>query len=289
MSFFGPRPPRNPSSLIAFYEGTGEDHRGRFLSDILRWSASKLEQSHDYIQTVFPLPEGSGVNWDAPIIDRQVFDAFRSRAELRGKLRESFQKILWFYGFKLEAEDGVYKVVKGDNYDKHADNWDSRFDHNHLRITRIIRSLRVLGLEDEALAFRSALEENLTRVSSISREYWRRAAERSLNLKPDLEIDDDDDDRVGPKFLREFVQERKKRSEVDKKPDTTKETSEKEPVSEVKEVASAGGDAETKSADGKIAEENVGEIVEAVEGHMEAEPELSAEDVPKAVGGGKAT
>lgn len=110
MSFFSSRSLGNPSSLIAFYEGTGGDYRGRSLSDILQWNASKLEQSHDYIQTVFPLPEGSGVNWDAPIIDRQVFDAFRSRAELREKLRESFQKILWFYGFKLETEDSVFRV-----------------------------------------------------------------------------------------------------------------------------------------------------------------------------------
>ena len=100
--------------MIAFYEGTRGDYRGRTLSDILRWSASKLESSHDYIQTLFPLPEGSGVNWDAPIIDRKVFDTFRSRHELRGKLRESFQRILWFYGFKLEYEDGVVKVGSQD-------------------------------------------------------------------------------------------------------------------------------------------------------------------------------
>jgi hypothetical protein len=111
MSFFSRRPTGPPaSSLVSFYEGTGRDHRGRRLSQILQWSADRLESSHDYIQTLFPLPEESGVNWDAPIIDRQVFEAFRSRMELRGRLRDSFQKILWFYGFKLSYENGEAKA-----------------------------------------------------------------------------------------------------------------------------------------------------------------------------------
>ncbi len=62
--------------------------------------------------------------------------------------------------------------------------------------------MRVLGLEDEARAFRSALENEATHVSSRSREFWRRAAERPLNIKPALEIEADED--WGPKFLRDF-------------------------------------------------------------------------------------
>ncbi|KAK2629854.1 hypothetical protein QTJ16_000674 [Diplocarpon rosae] len=197
--------------LIPFYEGTETDRRGRSLTEILQWSASQLEASHDYIQILFPLPEESGVNWNAPVIDRQVFDAFRSRPELKEKLRDSFRKMLWFYGFELQTEGGV-KVTKGPNYNAHSSNWDVRFDHNHLRITRIIRCLRILGLEDEAQAFRAALEEATMKASSRSREYWRRAAERALNLRPDLEereIEGEDELTVGPKFLREFEECRK--------------------------------------------------------------------------------
>jgi hypothetical protein len=101
------------------------------------------------------------------------------------------------------------KVTKGDNYEDNSENWDTRFDHNHLRITRIIRCLRVLGLEEEAKAFLITLENSTTRVSSRSREFWRRAAERDLNLRPDLEIDDESDNTIGPKFLREYELERK--------------------------------------------------------------------------------
>lgn len=52
------------------------------------------------------------------------------------------------------------------------------------------------------------------RVSARSREFWRRAAERGLNIRPDANVSDDQDDSVGPVFLREWVRmERGARSE----------------------------------------------------------------------------
>lgn len=61
-SFFRrPSPPANPMTLVAFYDGSGVDGRGRSLETILKWGTGKLESSHDYIQTLFPLPEASGV------------------------------------------------------------------------------------------------------------------------------------------------------------------------------------------------------------------------------------
>ena len=95
------------NSLVAFYEESDTDRRGRSLSDILQWNADQLESSHNYIQTMFPLPEESGVDWNAPTIDREVFNAFRSRPELQENLRKSFKRILWFYGFELKIEGGV--------------------------------------------------------------------------------------------------------------------------------------------------------------------------------------
>jgi hypothetical protein len=110
MSFFIASRP-SAATLIAFYEGTGHDYRGRKLTDILRWNVTQLEYSHDYIQTLFPLPERSGVNDSAPIINREVFEAFRSRPKLREEFRDAFRKILWFYGFELGTDaEGKAKV-----------------------------------------------------------------------------------------------------------------------------------------------------------------------------------
>jgi hypothetical protein len=97
--------------IIKFYEGKAEDSQGRTLNEILQWSASELEFCHNYIQILFPLPEQSVFNDPAPVIDHEVFQAFRTRSDLRDRLRDSFQRILWFYGFQLHKDkDGRLEV-----------------------------------------------------------------------------------------------------------------------------------------------------------------------------------
>jgi hypothetical protein len=96
--------------LISFFEDTQGDYRGRKFSDMLKWPDYELETSHDYIQTLFPLPEASQVVWSATIVDRRVFDAFRAKPELRGKLREAFMRMLSFYGLKWCEDEGRRSV-----------------------------------------------------------------------------------------------------------------------------------------------------------------------------------
>jgi len=217
-------------TLVAFYDGSGTpDGSGRTLEEILQWDAERLEWSHDYIQTLFPLPEKSGINDMAPIIDKEVFEAFRGRVELREKLREAFQKMLWFYGFELVEEDEKLAVRAGPNIKSQSELWNTRFDHNHLRITRIIRCLRVLGLEKEAQAFYDTMS-CADAVSSRSKMYWKRAAFRQLNTSPDIDGSVDPDRRVGPRFLWEFEQKRR---------DEEKEAADKKEVEDVEKAIQA--------------------------------------------------
>jgi len=203
--FSKPQPTADSGLLIRFYDPSqcAPDARGRPLRDILAWEDPYLEGCHNYIQMLFPLPEGSPFNLDAPVVDREVFEAFRSREELRAGLRSSFERMLAFYGFELrvggeggeegeEGEEGAgrVRVVSGPNYREAFANWVHRFDHNHLRISRILRSLRVLGLPDEAQAFFHALQEvfdSFGRISERSLMFWRRATERPLWIAPDDE------------------------------------------------------------------------------------------------------
>jgi hypothetical protein len=105
------------NSLIAFFEGTGTDHKGRLLTEILAESDQWLECKHDYIQTLFPLPEQSAFAWGTELVDMEVFIAFRQRPDLRESLRTAFRRILKFWGFKLVRNvfelslDGEAKVT----------------------------------------------------------------------------------------------------------------------------------------------------------------------------------
>jgi hypothetical protein len=82
-----------------------------------------------------------------------------------------------------------YHIVRAPGYRKKFANWAVRFDHNHLRITRILRCLRVLGLQTEYTAFFDALERTYEdpqfNISDRSMGYWRLAVTRPLHLAPD--------------------------------------------------------------------------------------------------------
>jgi hypothetical protein len=97
--------------LITFFEGTGTDGQGRSLSEILAWPDRELEWSHDFVQTVFPLPERSDFQHTVAVVDKRVFDAFHTRKELRDSLRNAFKRILAFYGFELQENESGNPVV----------------------------------------------------------------------------------------------------------------------------------------------------------------------------------
>jgi len=84
------------SWIIRFYEGEAPDDRGRSLRQIWRWPDEKFERVHDYIEWLFPLPEPSSFNPEAPILDEETIREFRTRPELRASLRSSFLRMLAF-------------------------------------------------------------------------------------------------------------------------------------------------------------------------------------------------
>lgn len=167
------------SPLIAFYSATAPDHRGRTLADILAFSDDELESNHDFIQWLFPLPVPSPVNPAAPTLDEATILAFHARPELRRALRDSFERMLDFYGFELHHAEGEYAIVPGPRWQEAARNWLTPGNHNFLRITRILHSLTLLGHHELATAFLAALEDvyrgHAGVIGTVSVGYWRRA------------------------------------------------------------------------------------------------------------------
>jgi Opioid growth factor receptor (OGFr) conserved region len=174
---------RDADRLTRFFAG-GTDDTGRSFDEILGWDDARLEMVHDYIQWIFPLPERSGANPWAPVLDTQSVAAIRGNAEMQGRLRTAFQRMLIFYGFALEG-DGV---VEGPRFAAASRNWLHAGNHNHLRLTRMLRSLRVLALEREAAALWEALRALYEREAAAGRRtitpetfaFWRQAATASL-------------------------------------------------------------------------------------------------------------
>jgi hypothetical protein len=167
------------SSLVAFYRGDGRDHRGRLLSHVRQYAFDDLERHHDYIQWLFPLPEPSGANASAPLLSQDDIAAFAAGDSLRKALLESFELMLQFYGLELVGAEGNLQVVRGGNFDERSRSWLTSGNHNFLRISRILRSLSLLGLRGYAAAFLRVLEdiyaEQAQVIGATTMGYWRRA------------------------------------------------------------------------------------------------------------------
>lgn len=148
------------------------------MHQIQQWPDRRLEEVHDFIQWLFPLAEPSPVNPLAPVLDPETVQAFAADPELRQNLRRSFVRMLRFYG--LEMRPGSPCVIaRAANFPERAVNWLHPGDHNHLRITRILKSLSLLGLAEEARAFLQCLEtihaEEPGKISALSLRFWRGA------------------------------------------------------------------------------------------------------------------
>jgi hypothetical protein len=86
--------------------------------------------------------------------------------------------MLRFYG--LEIEFGSPPAVRlATDFPERAANWLHPGNHNHLRITRILKSLTLLGLREDAEAFLECLEaiyaEAPGKISAASLRFWRAA------------------------------------------------------------------------------------------------------------------
>ena len=164
-------------ALVAFFRGTGTDHRGRRLDDVLARDDRWLETTHDFVQWLFPLRTPSGVLPGAPLLDDATEAAFRGDEALQRNLGRAFARMLRFYGFE-RRDDGT--VEPAADFDERAPDWFHADTHNGLRISRILGSLSRLGREQDARRFLAALEAACAArddcgIGPTARAYWRAA------------------------------------------------------------------------------------------------------------------
>ena len=163
-------------TVISFYSGDLKNNI-RKLEDIWKFNDDELEGYHTYIQWLFPLDVPSAINFAAPVLDEAVIQEFRKSPVLQAKLLTSFKMMLKFYGFLVDETADNVAIVKSSDYAKKKENWISHRNHNYLRITRILTSLRLLGLENYSRAFFDCLEqvyaEESYEIGEETFSYWK--------------------------------------------------------------------------------------------------------------------
>lgn len=164
------------SRIVRFYGGVGTDHRGRDLDRIRTQDDDALERNHDYIQWLFPLPERSSANPQAPTLTPDDIRAFAESEDLRGNLLASLAVMLRFYGLEqLPGPEGV-RIGRAADFPARSAVWLTPFNHNFLRLTRILRCLRLLGRDRHASALFDCLQaiyrEHPTIIDEETLRYW---------------------------------------------------------------------------------------------------------------------
>lgn len=128
------------NTILDFLSGWGTDYQGRRYSEMVAVDDVRMEECHDQIQWMFPLHEGSNFAFCYPIINSEISKIARTDVQIIKNILSATNRMHQFFGI------GLY-------YNTEKWTWCKDLDHNLLRITRIIRSLRLFGLESDSRFF----------------------------------------------------------------------------------------------------------------------------------------
>jgi Opioid growth factor receptor (OGFr) conserved region len=150
---------------------------GVTLSDILAMSDDELEFDHAIIQWCFPLHEPSAFNPDAPIVTPDERELLIADPQVRANMMDCTDRWLAFFGFRRDGQ----AVHRAPDFDHRNLPWLREFDHNQLRLTRVIRALRLFGFESIAMSLYRLLEDIAdtscgAAISQRTIAFWKAAA-----------------------------------------------------------------------------------------------------------------
>ena len=141
-----------------FLLGIEADFKGRMLQEIWDYSDIQIEGNHDFIQLIFPLNKKSQSSFHGFYLDSdQLVNELKENFQIKENILKSSK---WFLSF-LERNS----------------HWKSKYDHNQLRITRIIECLRLLVGNDEADNFYHSVLKLCfeSRINKTTLEFWKNA------------------------------------------------------------------------------------------------------------------
>tara|TARA_B100000579_G_scaffold43061_2_gene30039 strand:- start:1276 stop:1716 length:441 start_codon:yes stop_codon:yes gene_type:complete len=139
-----------------FLLGKEADFKGRTIQEIWSFSDIQIEGNHDFIQLIFPLNKKSQNVFHGYYLDNEdLINELKESHQIRKNIIKSSS---WFLSFL-----------------KRNEHWKSKYDHNQLRITRVIECLRLLVGDDEADNFYQSVlvlcsDKN---INKITLEYWK--------------------------------------------------------------------------------------------------------------------
>lgn len=143
--------------IYNFYCGNGRDMYGRTFEEIISKSNVWMEFNHTFIQRLFPLDEPSGADETAPVLTEELVKKMRMNPKAIQRMKKAFTRMMKLYGFQViygMADNKIENVISHRKWHY----WITFNNHNYKRISRILKSLRLMGLNEEAEKFFVVLE-----------------------------------------------------------------------------------------------------------------------------------
>lgn len=146
-------------NILQFLEGKTENVHGKTISDIWAFNDSQIERDHNFIQWLFPTSTPSVSVPGSPILSVEEIEKIRESELAIDNLHKSAD---WYFDF---LERNTF--------------WIKPHDHNHLRITRVIQSIRLLSDPDDAAFFREQIIKlignKLSIIPAKTQKFWKEA------------------------------------------------------------------------------------------------------------------
>ena len=159
------------SQLSDFYTLKGTDDKGRTFAGMCSYDWHELEGVHDYIQWLFPLRLASNFNPDAPLLTDQDIELIN-----KDLVHYAFRLMCNFYGCTYENNE--VKIEPGIWWER-SEAWITPGNHNFLRITRILKSLSLLGMTEERDDFfiflKGLYQQHRETITKETMHFWREA------------------------------------------------------------------------------------------------------------------
>jgi len=156
---------RDSETILGFLRGDTFDYKGRTFDSMLRMTNEQLEKCHDQIQWMFPLHEESKHATTYPILTKETVSLAKQQDAIVLNMTLAKQRMEQFLG-----------IGDFDRIERQAE-WCWNKNHNLLRITRILRSLRFFDLEKEAddffrKVYKVGIKFNLSQETLL---FWEKA------------------------------------------------------------------------------------------------------------------
>lgn len=171
--------------ILQFYlnDDRIRDQLGFTHKNFINGTDEWLEDCHGHIQWAFPMEVPSMVLMqNTPILTPEVIESFKNSNDLRTKLSQSYTRMWNFYfneTVEFENDCFIYKTS--------LTQWITPRNHNFLRLTRMIRSLRMLGLPEAATHLYKKLcdiyadERYTSIIGPVTKNFWDNAYVESFD------------------------------------------------------------------------------------------------------------